>query len=363
MEPASAAVQEWPIDLKKEEFVHCQRLLARMHGPLRKRTVLWAVSFLSAAMFFATCLLDTARGATPDWSLVFSGLLLGLSVFVCWYTPYRMRHQAARQYEQSVACGQDYYGRLRVYPTRIEKVGDFASVSLALDETTFFVEEKDMMVFAGRSRFVLALPARCMTAEMATAVRQAADRLPVRNRRFFSRLQPKGLPAEKPAVEKAQPLWQQKIRFNAEEFVTITRAQIIRRYWKIAPWLAALSVLGGFAFGWNGEAVWPCVAWFLLCFGAITLLNLGLPLARAKGLRSLSVETLPSMDISVDARGVHIAAENGRVGVPWSAVQHVYDRDAFVEICNKHGAWYIPKRCIEDFTAFSAVIDHCRGKQ
>ena len=360
MEPSSAATQGWPVDLKKEEFVHCQTLLARMQGAPRRRATWCAVSVVSTAVYFVTSLLDNTGGATPDWPLLFSGALLVLSLFLCGYTPYHMRRQAAKQYEQAVACGQDYYGQLYVHPTRIQKIGDTATASLALDETTFFIEEKDMMVFAGRSRFVLALPARCMSADMAAAVRQAADRLPARNRRFLSRLQPKGLPAEKPATEKVDPLWENTIRFTGEEFAAITRAQITARYWKTAPWMAVMSVLGGVAFGWNGQTIWPCVAWFLVCFASLTLFRLVLPRARAKGMAVLSGDTLPSMHMVIDARGVHVTAENGRVGVPWSAVQHVYDKQPFVEICTAHSVWYIPKRCIEDFAVFSAMIDGCR---
>ena len=56
--------------------------------------------------------------------------------------------------------------------------------------------------------------------------------------------------------------------------------------------------------------------------------------------------------------------KGGEIGVLWCDVDHVYDKDAFVEVVhNKYASLHIPKRVIENIEALDGIIKRCRGKQ
>lgn len=355
----------WAVDLTREEFIHSQMLMSRISGPLRTRTFTLIASLVLAAMMLGGAAVDWMQNGSTDWLMLAFGVLLAvMTLFMWWFIPYQVKQQAGKQYDQAKACGQNYYGFLRVYSDRIEKIGDTASASIALDRTAFFVEEAQTMILTGRSRWALVLPARCLTEEMAAAVRQAVDRLPVQNRRFISRLRPQGQPVTEPPTEQVDALWETALRYTPEEYGTVARAMTVQHYWRLAPWMVTVSILGGLAFGWDGRNIWPCALWFLVCYGVMTLLNLVMPLSRIKRQVAVMDSTALTMQVKIDSRGVHITDPRmGRVGFPWSQVRHVYDKGEFVEICEKHRFFRIPKRCIEDLEAFDAMITRCREQQ
>ena len=357
--------REWAVDLRREEYVHSQLLLARVAGPLRTRTFALVASLLLAALLFGTVVMDHLDGYPPDWvTIIMGGVLTASAIFLWWFMPWQVKRNAEKQYNRAVACGQNYYGTLRVYGDRIEKVGETATASIPLDATSFFVEDSRVMVFTGRSRFAVVLPARCMTDEMAAAVRQAADRLPPQRRRFIARLQAQSQPVTPVEAEPAPVLWACKVHYKPEEYVDLSRAMLRQRYWRVAPMLGVLSVLAGFVFGWDESSILPCLLWTLACFGLLSLLNYFLPLSRIKRQVPLMQTHDFAVEVSIDSRAVHFgAAQGARVGVPWSDIRHVYDKGEFVEICDDKQFFRIPKRCIEDIEAFDALITRCRAKQ
>ena len=359
------APQEWAVDLRREEFAHSQWVLSRFAGPMRPRGFMLGISLVLAAALFGMLIVDYVEGYPLDWLTLLMGVaLLGLTLFFWLAAPVLIKRRAGKQYDRAAACGQTYYGFLRVYGDRVEKVGDTATAVIPLDGTTLFVEDKDTMTFLGNRGWALVLPARCMTQEMATAVRQAADRLPVRNRRFIARLQPKGQPVTPVAAPDAPALWEASLHYTAEEYVAVTREIIRRRYWQMAPGLTVFAVMGGAVTGWDGRSILPCVIWFLVWFGVLTVLNLVLPLSRVKRQAPFLEPYALSLQVRLDRLGAHVTQQHGaRAGIPWTDVRHVYDKGDMVEICDKQQSIYIPKRCIEDIDAFDGLITRCREQQ
>lgn len=359
------AQQEWAVDLRREEFAHSQWVLSRYAGPMRLRGFMLGISLALAAALFGTLIVDYIGGYPLDWITLLIGVsLLRVALFFWLAAPLFIKRRAAKQYDRAAACGQTYYGFLRVYDDRVEKVGDTATAVIPLDGTSLFVEDKETMIFLGNRGWALVLPARCMTDEMAAAVRQAADRLPVKNRRFIARVQPKGQPVTPVAAPDAPALWETNLHYTAEEYVAVTREIIQRRYWKMAPVLAVFAMMGGLVTGWDGRSILPCVIWFLVWFGALTVLNLVLPLSRVKRQTPFLEPYALSLQVWLDRLGVHVIQQQGvRMGIPWSAVRHVYDKGDTVEICDKQQSIYIPKRCIEDIDAFDELITRLREKQ
>ncbi len=356
----------YPVDVTREEFIDCQLLQARLMGPLRLRGFMATVCLMLTAMLLALVAVDVTAGYPMDWQTLVMGLvMLAWSLFLLVLIPPLMKRRAGKQYDHVQALGISFGGRLHIYGDRLERVGKTGTVAVSLDTGTFFIEDTRMMVFLNRSRGTLmAFPARCMTEEMATALRQAADRLPVRNRRFVARIQPQGQPVDEVTVTPTV-LWQSQVDYTQEEYLDLTLEGISRRYWQTAPPMAVLGALVGVLVGMGRDTMWPSVSLFLAWFGMMTVFNLVLPRSQAKR----QIPLLPRRDMTVQMRvtdrGVDmLLGTRGRVGMLWTQVQHVYDNDkaACVEICGKRQFIRIPKRCVENLAEFDEIVTNCRLK-
>ena len=358
---------KWYVDLNKEEFVAFHMLTARYFGPLRQRIPTLVVSALSFLMLAGYAAFEWATKnfvGSPDPVLLVGALLVLIpSLLVCGYVPYRLRRTAAKQYDRSVDAGMDYCGQLIVYPDCIEKVGHATTGHVRLDERTLFIETAEMMVISVIGSPAIVLPARCMTDEMAAAVRDAMNRVPARNRRFVARLQCRGeaVPAPTPKA-KPEELWVTTFTYTPDEYATVLRGIIQQHFWRLSPLLAVVAVMGAFAFGYNGESLMPCIGYFLAFMAVLILVNLVLPLRRVKRqAASLSAHDL-TLQVRLDTMAVRTKLPKGAENwVLWCDVDHVYEREDFVEIVhNKKASLFIPKRCIDDLGALDAAIKRCR---
>lgn len=358
---------KWYVDLNKEEFVAFHMLTARYFGPLRQRIPTLVVSALSFLMLAGYAAFEWATKnfvGSPDPVLLVGALLVLIpSLLVCGYVPYRLRRTAAKQYDRSVDAGMDYCGQLIVYPDCIEKVGHATTGHVRLDERTLFIETAEMMVISVIGSPAIVLPARCMTDEMAAAVRDAMNRVPARNRRFVARLQCRGeaVPAPTPKA-KSEELWVTTFTYTPDEYATVLRGIIQQHFWRLSPLLAVVAVMGAFAFGYNGESLMPCIGYFLAFMAVLILVNLVLPLRRVKRqAASLSAHDL-TLQVRLDTMAVRTKLPKGAENwVLWCDVDHVYEREDFVEIVhNKRSSLFIPKRCIDDLGALDAAIKRCR---
>ena len=359
----------WYVDLNREEFIAFRMLLARIRGPLRMRVPIWIISILCCVLMLVLSvedwLFEGVLGISDPIMLVGALLSLLPALFLCLYVPARMKKTAAAQYDRSVDAGMTYYGRLQVFADHLEKVGDTATAYIPLDQQVMFIETREMMVFTSASGPALVLPARCMTPEMAAAVRGAADRLPPIRRRFIERLQPQSQPVAAPPMrEKPEELWVSTFTYTPEEYVTVLKGIMLANYWRTAPFLAIFAVLGSLSFAYDGHNLLNSAVTFLVLFGLGTLLNYLLPLSRVKRqAHTLSAHDL-TMQVRLDTLMLRFKLPKGGDGyVLWCDVDHVYDKDAFVEIVhNKRATLYIPKRAIPDLDAFDAAVKRCREK-
>lgn len=365
MEESSAA--KWYVDLNREEFVAFHMLTARFFGPLRQRIPTLLVSALSFLMLAGYAVFEWGSKSfvgSPDPVLVVGALLVLIpSLFVTVYVPHRLSRNAAKQYDRSMEAGMDFCGELIVYPDCIEKVGQTTTGHVRLDERTLFIETAEMMVITMVGSPAIVLPARCMTDEMAAAVRGAMDRIPARNRRFIARLQCRGEVVAAPqAAAKPEELWVNTFTYSPEEYTIVLRGIIHQHFWRLSPLLALVSVMGAFAFGYNGESLLPCIGYFVAFMAVLILMNLVLPLRRVKRqAEALSPHDL-TMQVRLDTMAVRTKLpKGGENWVLWCDVDHVYERDEFVEIVhNKRASLFIPKRCIDDLSVLDAVIKRCR---
>ena len=362
--------EPWYIDLTRDEFVEFRLLMARLMGPLRQRIPMLIVSLFSFAMLVGYAVFEWLAGwvASPDPVLLVGGALVLISALVfAFYLPYRIRRMAQKQYDRSVESGMDFFGELVVYPDRIEKVGPVLTSGIRIDDRMTFIETPSMMLcFSPQSPAAIVIPARCATDEMARAVREVMESLPPFRRRFLGRIQPKG-EAVTPSAPRQKPeeLWVNTFTYTAEEYTTVLRGIIQQHFWRMAPLLAAVSMMGALAFGYDGESLIPCIGYFVVFMLLLILVNLVLPLNRIKR----QVESLSAHDTTVQVRmdtmALHLKLPKGAESmVLWCDVEHVYEREDFVEIVhNKRSLLCIPKRCIPDIDELDRVIQRCRGEQ
>lgn len=358
----------WYVDLTREEAAAYALLVARLRGPLRTRKTATITAALCSVILLGLAFGEWMAGVTEafDYVTALCGVLIWLpALYVCWILPRSIRKNALRQYDRSVSAGIVYTGRLTVTEEYIEKVSPSATAHIRLDERAFFIETADMMVFITPDSPGLVLPARCLTEEMAFAIRRAADQLPPRNRQFVGRIQPKGeivIPVE---AVKPEQLWTATFTYTHEEYAAVARSSILHRFWRLAPAMTPMAFIGALVFGWSGESLTPAIGYFLLFMGIVVLMNLVFPLLQNKR----RVELMTSHDLTVkvgfDTTALRMQAPRGsEMPVLWCDVKHVYDNDPFVEIeIVKGSSLPIPKRAIEDIEAFEAALKRCRDKR
>ena len=364
----------WLVDLTREEYVAFRMLHARVSGPLRTRVVMIILPLLCCVMSLAIALEEwhlADFAGYPDPVLLAAAVLVLLPMFYVWlYMPHKIKKTAAAQYDRNVSAGMSFTGRLIITPDYLEKAGPSATAHIPLDERTLFIENSEMMVFVNAASPALVLPARCLNDEMAAAVRSAADRLPVNNRRFIARVAVQGrVVTALPPVEPPQELWVSTFTYTVEEYTTILRGVIVSHFWQMAPLTVTYAAVLAVMLGWNGaeltqESLLGFGGYFLLAFAVMTAFNLVIPLVRSKRQsESLTAHDL-TMQVRFDTLAMRIKGQKTQENyVLWCDVDHVYDKGDFVEIVhNKRGTLTIPKRAIEDITAFEEIVNRCRGK-
>ena len=364
--PQEETQPKWYVDLNREEFISFRMLTARLMGPLRQRIPTLVVSALCFVMLVGFALVEWLSGAvpSPDPVLLTGGVLVLIPALIIWlYVPYHLRRTAEKQYDRSVESGMDYFGEMTVYPDCIEKASNAITARLRIDERMLFIETADMMVITAIGSPSIVLPARCLTDEMARAVRQAVEKLPPRNRRFLGRVIPRGeavIPSE--PRPKPEELWVSTFTYTAEEYAVVVKGMIQQHFWRMAPLLASVAMMASIAFGYNGESLLPCIGYFVIFIALLIVFNLVLPLHRVKGqIAGLSAHDL-TVQVRMDTMALRMKLPKGAENfVLWCDVDHVYEREDFVEIVhNKKASLFIPKRCIPDLDAFDTLIKRCK---
>lgn len=356
----------WYVDLTREEFVSFRMLLARVNGPLKMRLPTMIMAALCCVALLALALVEwfeAGKQGYPDPTLLVGALLVLLPGFyTCFYVPAKMKKTAGLQYDRSVRSGMSYCGRLEIYPDRVEKIGMSASTCAVMDRNTLFIETGEMMVFTAAGSPALVLPGRCLTDGLAAQIRQAADRLPMQNRRFIARVRTGGEVVAAPTEEKPEELWVSTFTYTEEEYAAVLKGVLIQHFWKMAPLLMATAVVGSYLFGYDGKTLLSCVPFFLVMTGIFLLFNLILPLSRVKRQVPYTSAHDRTLQVRLDTMALRLKLPKGAESwVLWCDVDHVYDKDTFVEVVhNKRATLHIPKRCIEDVKAFDAIVTRCR---
>lgn len=349
--------QGFPVDLTEEEFLAYHMLSARVAGPLRGRTVQLVLSVVLCALLIGAVVYGYYAFGEMDWFTLIAAVALGALAVIMWTViPVRMRKQAHRLYQQTVDSGYSYYGMVEVRPTEIVKVGQETTTAIPFNGNALFIENGEMQVFISRQGRAIVLPARCMTPETAAMVRAAADRLPSPNRRFIARLQPGCQPVEEPAPVETVILWEQTVRYTPEEYAALAKSRLVSQFWRRLPHLTGLSLMLAVLFSWGEETILPAVLTFLTVMGIQVLFGLILPYRRIPRQPVDLPASLTTVEVTFTDRGVKLRSGEQFASLPWSAVEHVYDRGDYAELLYQNQSLRIPKRLITDLDAFDRLL-------
>lgn len=352
-------VNEWDIDLSRDEYIRYYTLFSKLSGPLRLQTVQLVISVVFALILAVFCVIDFAQTGGVDWLFAGIGGVLTVASFgLWWYAPRHVRRAAGKAYDETLAGGYCYYGTLRVRDDRVEKENLQGIHTIHLNAGTLFIENPEMMVFLTANRRSIVIPARYLTAEAASAVRAAADKLPYRNRRFLGRVVPMGETPAAACPPEDTVLWEQTIRYEPDELADLIRNNVSQNFVKRLPFHSVMSALFGFGLGWgDGSNILSCIGWFLGFFALTALTNLVLPRRRANMIAAQADVAGRTVTVKLTDRGVWMTDPNkGFAVLPWNVIDHVIDRDTFVEITRGAQSIRIPKRYIDDFATFDTLI-------
>ena len=359
--------EKWYIDLTAEEFAaYCVQLNA-LRGTMRHRKLLMGVAIVMCVMMVGLSVGEWLFLHLPfDWITAVCGVLMLIPVTIWAVLPYMTRKKAIARHKASVAAGMVFTGQLIVTPEFIEKAGPSATAHIRLDEHTLFFENKQMMVFQTAGSPALIIPGRCLTTEQAAIIRRAADSLPNRNRRFIARVQCGGQTVAPATAEPPRQVWTTTFTYTTEEFAAVMKGGVMRRFWKIVPWMTLAATAVAFLFGWDGQQdLTYCIGFFLMFMGAFLVMNLVMPLMRIRGAAEHASPHDLTIKITFDTVALRMESTKGVSNwVLWSDVAHVYDRGDYAEVVlGTASNLVIPKRAIEDVPAFEMALELCRGKK
>lgn len=357
--------EKWYIDLTAEEFAAYCVQMDNLRGAMRHRKLLMGVAIAMCVVMLAISVGEWWFYHLPfDWVSAVCGLLMLIPVTIWGLLPRMTRKKAIARHKASVAAGMVFTGQLIVTPEFVEKVGPSATAHIRLDRHTLFFENKQMMVFQTAGTPALIIPGRCLTPDMAAMIRRAADTLPVQNRRFIARVQCGGQIVTPVDGAKPQQVWTTTFTYTPEEMATVMKGGVLRRFWKMAPWITLSAFAGAFLFGWDGtQSMTYCIGFFLMFMGVFLVINLGMPLMRVRGVAAAASPHDLTIKVTFDTVALRMESTTGVSNwVLWSDVTHVYDKGDCAEVVlGTASTLVIPKRAIEDIPAFERALETCRG--
>ncbi len=355
----------FPVDLTEEEFLHFSMTVAKKMGPLKRQKMslfLFAAYLIVEAVGLVSIYLES--GTWSYYLLTMMGITAACVIPMAVMMPRKILKSSKAAYKTGNHNG--YYGEIVVTPHGIMKhIGD-EIVTIAFNEQTMYIEDRDFMAFtaANEQRSIL-LPARCMTADMAKAVREAVFSQDVQmQRHVFARMDAlASAPIERRAfAEEAQTLYTVDFQYTEEELTKIISDGAWKRYTDNLPNVALMSCLAGILMAMLQEQL----LWFpglslLFIFGYMLLTVLPPKL----GAKSAAQQPIRH-HVALTDRGLELrlSPSGKRMSIAWQGLERAIERPSCVEFVHSGGnVLRIPKRAIDNFDDFRRVVDDHFKKQ
>ena len=353
-----------PVDLNEQEYLDFNLTLARRMGALRLQKpmlFLFAVYLAVDVISLIKEFVDTGR---ISWTLlIIAAVTLACGCLVLTVMPARIRKTAKASFLMGNQNG--YYGELTVTPHAVMKnIGD-ETITVPLDEHSIYLEDKGFMAFTaqGQSRSIV-LPARCVTPQMATAIREAVFAPTARiQRRVFARMDA-AAPAAIPRRDFPAPpqtLYTLDFAYTEQEAAKLFKDVAMKQYFQSLPTVSAMAIMAGLLLTILQEQVF----WFPLIslgiiFGYLLLLLLQ---ARARGKNPVATENRTHVTLTDRGVELRISPTGQRISFGWQGVERAVERADCVEFFySGNNLLRIPKRAIDDFDELKRIVDtHVRA--
>lgn len=349
----------FPVDLTEQEYLAFNMIIARKMGALRTQTpimILFAVYFAVDVISLVKDYLDTG---TFSLSLAVIALVtLACAVLSATMMPARVKKGAKASFLMNNHNG--YYGEITVTPYAIMKNIGEETVTIPFTEQTIYIEDDGFMAFttAGQPRSIV-LPARCMTEEMASQVRQMVFAPTARlQRRVFARMQAN---AAEPIPHRSfladpQTLYTLDFQYTGEELSKLFIDTALKQYFQSLPTVAAMSVLAGLLMAMLQEQVlwFPCLSLGII-FGYLLITVI---MAKSRTKRAGENENRTHLSLTDRGMELRVSPSGQRLNFGWQSVERAVERETCVEFFHSGGNLLrIPKRAITDFEEFRRVVD------
>lgn len=328
--------REFPVDLDRAEFVRYNLYMARERRLYRFRGVMlaaFALIFTAAAATVILGLLNHRPLDTAPLTLMCFVLICG--IVLLFGVPNYIRIKAGYAYDRSLMAGREYYGVIRLYANRIEKSAGGQTVSILFSEAGY-AEYDDMIVILSADQPAIVLPARCVVAEDAAAVREAAlAAVPPTARVQYAQMVSKTTvrlampPEDEPDKASDDPLMLLPVTYTADEFLRVVTHSALSVFFARLPLCAGVSFIAALALAFSlGPFVMSLV--FLGMIAVFFLIHVVVPRVRTQlRLPAFSGDALV-VRLLLSEKGVRVTG-TGRhtLFYPWLAVKRVtHTRDS-----------------------------------
>lgn len=347
------------VDLNKKEYILFGKTISSFTAGKR----LSGFFLIGLAVFVVLTLAEMAK---EDIAALLSADVLSLLVFavlciVGWLVlpPLFEKRRYAKGYEDAVAGGQVFEGMVTVNTESITKVTVSGTLTLSFDDNLLFVQHKDALIFVNRLGQGIVLPARCLTAEDAAAVRKIAEKC-IHPRFFVVKSEFVGQRAERMLPADVTPVttrYTVNIVYNDAEQKTMLRTLIRRDIFRTAPiasgiaFCAALTL--GEMYGFSAAAI---------LFAVAVVLFIGIKcLFWAPRYKAVGKSDTVTLSVLFTDRAVVLERQVGpgkqRIIMQWKEIAHAVEGEEAVEIYNRSRYLYIPKRHIGDMDFLRDLVN------
>lgn len=353
------------VDLSKEEYLKFYKTITRYSSaaPMQRIGIFFVIVMVAFPLFSMYKNGGFQNFFSLDTLSLFIPAVLLLLYNVC-LMPYFRKRQAERGYDAAIAGGQIFAGTVTINSGRITKTTPSGSLTMSFSDRVLFHEQEDMQIFVNTQGRGIVLPARCMTAETAKAVRDIA----------FAALPPSFCKVKAPIVceretpmvlceeeEPAEILFRTVVTYNKDDREYISKEIFYRRLKNGVLPNCIISFLIALLFGIGQDRLTV-----LLIFSAVLLfLLLTLAIGGKRRAKVMLSEQNFRFDFKITEKAVTVDGGQrlGLYTVPWMEVRHVFESEKYVELYSKYHYICIPKRLIEDIDSFGKLVDNCRKER
>lgn len=350
--------------LSREEYIRSQELINRVTNGRRLAGGRWLVMIMTGLSVLSVA---AAYGVSGEFDTSLAALLTLMFIAELWMMlslPRQLRRRAGEAYDVTVSTGYAFDGIVTVTENEIQKRTTEATTVIPFNRCSLYVEAEDMVIFCINGGKAVAIPARCLTAEDAQAIRQAAYAGVAPARRcvvqpvvpMAEQRQPLPPLTPPPAEE---PLFTADFEYTPGELRGEFAEGAMRRFVAVLPQRLLTAVF--FTVMLSFVVSVPLLPLCALCFILLFVWDVAMAWLRATRAVKLTEGEACRGRLELTEHYVTICGKTDaarRMKIPWENVTRAVERPQTVEFTMGEGAMFsLPKRCIPDMDTLRSVVD------